>query len=97
MTILEFLLLALLVGFVTILVVRREHAVRIAIFCSFAGLLVGIWATLLFDKTVPGFQFLSSHPVLPSYNLSLTFGADGISMVFLLLTLFIFPVCFLAT
>jgi NADH:ubiquinone oxidoreductase subunit 4 (subunit M) len=49
-----------------------------------------------FDKSLAGFQYISAYHVLPNYNLALTFGVDGLSMVFLLLTLFVFPVSFLA-
>lgn len=41
-----------------------------------------------------GFQFLARFSVLPADNLTFTLGADGLSMIFLLLTLFIFPICF---
>ena len=33
---------------------------------------------------------------MPSLNLTLSLGVDGLSMVFLLLTLFVFPICFAA-
>jgi hypothetical protein len=35
--------------------------------------------------------------ILPQYNLSFAVGVDGLSLIFILLTLFIFPVCFLAS
>jgi len=42
------------------------------------------------------FQFVSRYQPIPEYNLTFTLGADGLSMVFLLLTLFLFLVLFLA-
>lgn len=95
MTILELLFLVLSVGFGMIFLARHEYAVHLAIAYSLAALLVGVCAGYSFNKSL-GFQYLSSYSILSEYNLSLTFGADGLSMVFLLLTLFIFPVCFLA-
>jgi NADH-quinone oxidoreductase subunit M len=77
-------------------VARKEVALKVALFYSVVALLIGVYVGYTFDKSVPGFQFLSSYSVLTEYNLSLTFGADGISMVFLLLTLFVYPVCFIA-
>jgi len=95
MTVLELLFLVLLVGFGMIFLTRPQYATRLAVVYSLAALLIGVYAGYNFDKSL-GFQYLSSYSVLPEYNLSLTFGADGLSMVFLLLTLFIFPVCYLA-
>lgn len=61
---------------------------------SFIALFIGLLSCLSFNQSF-GFQFLFRLDILPQYNLGLTLGADGISMVFLLLTLFVFPVCFL--
>lgn len=63
---------------------------------SLAALIIGLIAGLSFDKGVTGFQFLTTLSTSTAYNFSFTLGADGFSMVFLLLTLFIFPVLFLA-
>ena len=45
---------------------------------------VAILASFQGDKT--GYQFLSSCPVLPSLGISFTLGADGLSLVMLLLS-----------
>lgn len=63
---------------------------------SLAALIIGTLSCLSFDKTAVGFQFLYSSEILPQYNLSFTLGADGLSIIFLLLTLFVFPICILA-
>lgn len=63
---------------------------------SLAALVIGLIAGLSFDKGVTGFQFLTTFSTAQMYNFSFALGADGFSMVFLLLTLFIFPVLFLA-
>jgi NADH:ubiquinone oxidoreductase subunit 4 (subunit M) len=55
---------------------------------------MGVLSCLSFNKSAVGFQFLFRLDILPEDNLSFTLGADGLSMVFLLLTLFVFPVCF---
>lgn len=49
-----------------------------------------------FDKSLTGFQQLNTYIVVDTYDLTVTFGIDGFSLVFLALTLFIFPLCFLA-
>ena len=63
---------------------------------SLLALFIGLLSCLAFDKSNLGFQFLYQFNVIPEYNLALTLGADGLSMVFLLLTLFIFPLLFLS-
>jgi len=55
-----------------------------------------LFKALAFDKTANGFHYLERFDVLPQYNLTLTFGADGLSIVFVLLTVFIFPAMLLA-
>jgi NADH-quinone oxidoreductase subunit M len=63
---------------------------------SIAAYAIGLLSILAFDKSNLGFQFLYRIDIAAQYNLSFTLGADGISMVFLLLTLFIFPLLFLS-
>ena len=70
---------------------------RVTLGASTLALAVGVLSCLAFDKSNLGFQFLFFCYVIPYYNIALTFGADGLSMVFLLLTLFIFPVLFLSS
>lgn len=50
-----------------------------------------------FDLNCKGYQYEASYTVLPQYNLNFSVGIDGISLLFLLLTTFIMPLCFLAT
>lgn len=64
---------------------------------SIIALLIGVTSCLSFDKSETGFQFLTQVTSIPEYNLSFTLGADGLSMVFLLLTLFIFPILFMSS
>lgn len=97
MTYLELLIVLFSVGFLFLFVLPSNVTLSLATGISLLGLLIGLFAANAFDKSLPGFQFLSSYEVLPTYNLSLTFGVDGLSTVFLLLTLFVFPVCLLAT
>lgn len=41
-------------------------------------------------------QFLEIYPTLLSKNLQISFGVDGLSLFFLLLTTLLFPLCILA-
>jgi NADH-quinone oxidoreductase subunit M len=63
---------------------------------SLVALLIGTLSCLSFDKAAYGFQFLYTYDILPQYSLTFTLGADGLSIIFLLLTLFVFPICILA-
>jgi NADH-quinone oxidoreductase subunit M len=80
-----------------ILPAKYSDKVRLfALLVSLAALVIGLLSCLTFDKALSDFQFLYRLNLIPQYNLTLTLGADGFSMVFLLLTLFIFPICILA-
>lgn len=70
---------------------------QLVLILSLLALLAGLLSCFAFDKTNLGFQFLTQFNFVSEYNLALTFGADGLSMVFLILTLIIFPVLFLAS
>jgi NADH-quinone oxidoreductase subunit M len=96
---LALILLILLVGFVLSLSVSAasHDALRvIALVTSLCALLAGVLSCLAFNKSDFGFQFITKLHFIPEYNLALTLGADGLSMIFLLLTLFIFPILFLS-
>lgn len=72
-------------------------AVRlVALGLSLIALAIGVFSCLAFNFSLAGFQFLTTFPTFMSSNVTLSFGVDGLSMIFLLLTLFVFPVCFLA-
>lgn len=90
-------LLAVTLGFTVVLPARNLVAIRYVILSSsLLSLFMGVIACLSFDKSSAGFQFLATLNFIPEYNLGFTLGADGLSMVFLLLTLFIFPILFLS-
>ena len=68
--------------------------------------LVALWTTLVtfllslsiwisFDKANPGFQFLEEYAWLGSIKYKV--GVDGISMLFVILTTFLMPLCILAS
>lgn len=56
---------------------------------------IGIW--LNFDVSQAGFQFVERAEWMPSYNISYHLGVDGISMLFILLTTLLTPLCILAS
>ena len=50
----------------------------------------------MFDNSCIGFQFLFNFSWFSSTNFSLTFGLDGVSLFFTLLTSFLIPLCLLS-
>jgi proton-translocating NADH-quinone oxidoreductase chain M len=61
-------------------------------FFPFLGFLL-IWGG--FNKSVGIFQYVTNVLWIPVLNLNMTFGVDGISLFFLLLTTFLIPLCIL--
>lgn len=51
---------------------------------------------LTFDKAAAGYQYMSSIGFVCEYNSAFALGVDGLSYIFLVLTLFTFPFLFLA-
>jgi len=88
----------LVCAFIMSLLFRLVEDIRsICLTYSTVALAFGVLSCLSFDKANLGFQFLYRFSPAAHYNLTFTVGVDGISMVFLLLTLFIFPILFLAS
>lgn len=48
-----------------------------------------------FDKSTPHFQFVETINWLPNSNIQLYMGLDGISLLFVILTTFLVPICIL--
>jgi proton-translocating NADH-quinone oxidoreductase chain M len=87
------------IGFFYALIIPAQRTALIRQLCllvSLAALFVGVFACLAFDKGAAGYQFMSSFNLITDYNLSFALGVDGLSLVFLMLTLFTFPAMFLA-
>ena len=74
-----------------------ELVKKFTLILSLIVLAIGVVSCLFFDRTLLGFQFVSGFTPFEQYNTTFLVGADGISMVFLMLTLFIFPLLFLAS
>jgi NADH:ubiquinone oxidoreductase subunit 4 (subunit M) len=76
---------------------RQVFFIRaVALTASFAALIVGIFIGLSLDKSSVGYQFMLEYVRVDAYNTALALGVDGLSYVFLVLTLFTFPFLFLA-
>ncbi|HUA78303.1 MAG TPA: NADH-quinone oxidoreductase subunit M, partial [Acetobacteraceae bacterium] len=59
------------------------------------GLSLVLWAD--FNPGDPGFQFVESASWMPEYGLGYKMGVDGISVLFVLLSTALTPICILAS
>ena len=69
----------------------------LTLFLNFFYLIITVLIWVFFDYDTSGFFFIYNIPILENYNIFCTFGIDGISLFFLLLTVLLFPICFLAS
>ncbi len=58
---------------------------RISLFGAGANLLLSLYLLASYNLEIGGFQFVSENALFPAYGLSFSLGADGLSMVMLLL------------
>src|SRR5262245_64892 len=91
-----------LVGVVLILLIRddsesaRKNIRNIALFTTVVTFMISLLVWGGFDKTDPGFQMVEKTEWLDS-GISYHMGVDGISMLFVILTTFLMPLCILAS
>ncbi|MFQ5938934.1 MAG: NADH-quinone oxidoreductase subunit M [Alphaproteobacteria bacterium] len=92
-----------LAGAAFIMVIRGEpevvaqNARSVALWTSLITLALSllIWAN--FDTTTAAFQFEERAAWLPEFNIGYRMGVDGISMLFVLLSTLLIPICVLAS
>ncbi len=59
------------------------------------GVSLALWFS--FDKTNPGFQFTTNWMWIPSLDIGFRLGIDGMSLLMVVLTTFIFPIAIIAS
>ena len=64
----------------------------VALFTSFVNFLLSIYLWILFDQTTSEFQFVEQRIWIKDF-INYKVGVDGISILFILLTTFITPIC----
>ena len=67
----------------------------VALFTSFVNFLLSIYLWILFDHTTSEFQFVEQRTWIKDF-INYKVGVDGISILFVLLTTFITPLCILS-
>ncbi len=91
-----------LIGVLLILFIRddgevaRRNVRNVAFLITAFTFLTSLWIWANFDNADPGFQFVEKHDWLDS-GISYHMGVDGISMLFVILTTFLMPLCILAS
>ncbi|MEJ6784459.1 MULTISPECIES: NADH-quinone oxidoreductase subunit M [Phyllobacteriaceae] len=91
-----------LVGALLILLIRddgeaaRRNIRNVALWTTVFTFAVSLLIWVYFDNAEPGFQFVEQAAWLDS-GISYKMGVDGISMLFVILTTFLMPLCILAS
>ena len=76
--------------------IARRNMRMVALFTTVATFLISLLIWIGFDETDPGFQFVEEARS-GSLGFGYVMGVDGISMLFVILTTFLLPVCILAS
>ena len=101
LTILTF---APLVGVLAILIIRHDdpkvvatNARNVALFVTTGVFVLSLILWFSFDKTTADFQFVEQVPWMEDFGIEYHMGVDGISVLFVLLTTLLTPICILAS
>jgi NADH-quinone oxidoreductase subunit M len=92
-----------LVGAAFILIIRGDSEVvarnarHVALWTSLINFLLSLFIWVNFDTTTADYQFVETAAWMPAYNINYKMGIDGISMLFVLLTTLLTPICILAS
>ena len=71
---------------------NNNSAKYVAVFTSFANFLLTLFLWYSFDKNYSGFQFIEEKTWISGF-IKFKLGIDGISILFIVLTTFIIPIC----
>lgn len=91
-----------LIGVVLILFTRDDNEAglrnirNVALLTTLFTFIVSLFVWLKFDPSNPGFQMIEEHPWMGT-GVSYHLGVDGISILFILLTTVLMPLCILAS
>ena len=74
---------------------NNQNFIYVALFTSIANFLLVLFLWFYFDKNLNGFQFVEEKNWI-SGLIKFKLGIDGISILFIVLTAFITPICILS-
>lgn len=92
-----------LVGAIFIMFVRgtpevvARNARMTALWTSLITFALSVLLWIDFDPTTADFQFVETHEWIPAFGITYQMGVDGISLLFVLLSTFLTPICILAS
>ena len=101
--ILSLLIFIPLIGSLFILVIRGEEKIvkrnsrQVALWTSTMVFALSLLLWKNFDITTAEFQFVDHQEWMPNLNIAYHVGVDGISILFVLLTTLLIPICILAS
>lgn len=76
---------------------RMRNARLVALWTSLITFALSVYMWMLFDPSKVTFQFVENRMWVPQFNLAYHMGVDGLSMLFVVLTAFLTPLCILAS
>ena len=71
---------------------NNQGAIYVSIFTSFANFILALFLWYSFDPTYIGFQFIEEKNWISGY-IKFKLGIDGVSILFIVLTTLITPIC----
>lgn len=92
-----------LVGAVAIFFIRgtQEDVARnaryVALWTTLITFVLSLFVWSSFDPSIPGYQLVEKRAWIPEFNISYHMGVDGISVLFVILSAFLMPLCILAS
>ena len=93
------IVLPMAAGIAVLLLPRRrpELALPVSLAASLLPLGAAIWLLVQFETGVAGFQFVEDVAWYEAWGISYKLGVDGISLLLVVLTAFLFPISLLAS
>ncbi|WP_029008464.1 NADH-quinone oxidoreductase subunit M [Azospirillum halopraeferens] len=92
-----------LVGALFILIIRgtpedvNRNARNVALWTTLITFVLSLFIWINFDPANPNYQMVEKVAWIPTFNISYHMGVDGISMLFVILSTFLMPLCILAS
>ena len=74
---------------------ENRNVINLSLFTSIANLILAIFLWYSFDKSFVGFQFVEEQNWISGF-IKFKFGIDGVSILFIVLTAFITPICIIS-
>ena len=98
-SVLSILIFLPLLGAVALAFVRwpAENLKRLSLGVTILTFLISLPLFLTFDTATHEMQFVERHDWIPAFNIEYAVGVDGISVLFVLLTTLLSPLCILVS